>query len=151
MEKREKTENEIKKDFLNSYKVEKRAVKRLEEQLEELRHNRMSPSCMIGDGMPHGNEISDLSDYAVMVDELDREIKACRYKRIRAYQEVRTAIECMEDEREKDLLTYRYIKGYGWERIAVEMKYTWQHLHKIHSVALKNFKVAIECEGKSVI
>lgn len=144
MEQRELTENEKKKLFLNSYLQGKRAVKRLEEQLAELRINKLSPSGMIGDGMPHGNDLIDLSGYAAQCDELEREIVTARYRRIEAFMQVQRAIEEMEDEQEKLLLTYRYIRGMKWEKIATEMDYKWRSVHKIHARALKNFKVGIE-------
>ena len=61
-----------------SYQKEKRRVRRLEEQLEELRRNKMSPS-VTNDGMPHGTDKKDLSDYAVKVDEIEQELVAARY------------------------------------------------------------------------
>lgn len=135
----ELTENEKKKEFLMSYQKEKRRVRRLEEQLEELRRNKMSPS-VTNDGMPHGSDKKDLSDYAVKVDEIEQELVAARYSRICAFQEVQKRIEAMEDEVEKDLLTYRYLRNLNWVNIAVKMDYSWQHLHKIHARALRNFK-----------
>lgn len=137
----EMTENEKKKEFLMSYQKEKRRVRRLEEQLEELRQNKMSPS-VTNDGMPHGTDKKDLSDYAVKVDEIEQELVAARYSRICAFQEVQKRIEAMEDEREKDLLTYRYLKGLKWEEICVRMDYKWRQVHRIHAMAIKNLKMA---------
>ena len=137
----ELTENEKKKEFLMSYQKEKRRVWRLEEQLEELRRNKMSPS-VTNDGMPHGTDKKDLSDYAVKVDEIEQELVAARYSRICAFQEVQKRIEAMEDEREKDLLTYRYLKGLKWEEICVRMDYKWRQVHRIHAMAIKNLKMA---------
>ena len=137
----ELTENEKKKEFLMSYQKEKRRVWRLEEQLEELRRNKMSPS-VTNDGMPHGTDKKDLSDYAVKVDEIEQELVAARYCRICAFQEVQKRIEAMEDEREKDLLTYRYLKGLKWEEVAVRMDYKWRQVHRIHAMAIKNLKMA---------
>ena len=137
----ELTENEKKKEFLMSYQKEKRRVRRLEEQLEELRRNKMSPS-VTNDGMPHGTDKKDLSDYAVKVDEIEQELVAARYSRICAFQEVQKRIEAMEDEREKDLLTYRYLKGLKWEEVAVRMDYKWRQVHRIHAMAIKNLKMA---------
>lgn len=133
------TENEQKKEYLQSYQVAKRDVTRLEEQLAELRRNKMSPS-VTNDGMPHGTDKMDLSDYAAKVDEIEQELVAARYSRICAFQEVQKRIEAMEDEVEKDLLTYRYLRNLNWVNIAVKMDYSWQHLHKIHARALRNFK-----------
>ena len=54
-------------------------------------------------------------------------------------ESIKRRIEAMGDEREKDLLTYRYIRGMKWEKICTEMKHSWQHIHRIHAKALKNF------------
>nr|DAJ91022.1 MAG TPA: Protein of unknown function (DUF1492) [Caudoviricetes sp.] len=135
-------ENEKKKVFLQNYQVAKRDVSRLEEQLAELRIGKMSPSCDIGDGLPHAHNATDLSVYAEKVDELEREIMEARYQRILAYQRVRSCIESLEDERGKMLLTYRYIRGLKWEEICVRMDYKWRQVHRIHAMALKNLKMA---------
>lgn len=137
----EKTENEKKKDFLQSYRRAKRKVERLERQLRELRLNKLSPSAINGDGMPHGADIKDLSDYAAKLDEIERDIISARYERICALQRVREAIEAMGDEQEKNLLTYRYIDGMKWETVAVAMGYSWKQTHRIHSHALENLKM----------
>lgn len=133
-------ENEKKKEFLNSYLRAKQDVQRLEEQLKELRASKMS-IVVANDGMPKGSGVSDLSEYAAKVDELEREIKAKRYERIQEFLKVQRAIEGMEDGQEKLLLTYRYLRGMKWEAITDEMNYSWQHIHRLHARALKNFKV----------
>ena len=142
MEQEKLTENEQKKEFLMIYQLAKRDVTRLEEQLAELRIGKMSPGCEIGDGLPHAHNATDLSGYAAKVDELEREIVAARYRRICAFEQVRDCIEALEDEREKLLLTYRYLRGLKWEEICVKMDYKWRQVHRIHANALKNLKMA---------
>ena len=138
---RELTENEKKKLFLKSYLRDKQAVRRIEEQLAELRLSKLSPGMSMGDGMPHGSDMRDLSDYAAKVDELERELIRKRFDRIQSFRKVQAAIEEIEDETEKDLLTYRYLKGMKWEEIAVEMGYSWRAVHKIHSRALEHLEI----------
>lgn len=138
---RELTENEKKKLFLKSYLRDKQAVRRIEEQLAELRLSKLSPGMSMGDGMPHGSDMRDLSDYAAKVDELERELIQARYDRIQSFRKVQAAIEELEDETEKDLLTYRYLKGMKWEEIAVTMGYSWRAVHKIHSRALEHLEI----------
>ena len=137
---RELTENEKKKEYLMSYQRAKRKVRRLERQLHELRLNKMGPSAINNDGMPRGSNMSDISDYVAKLDEIEREIVTVRYRRICTLLKVQRAIEAMEDEQEKDLLTYRYIDGLKWEEVAVQLGYSWQHTHKIHSRALNNLR-----------
>ena len=135
------TENEKKKLFLKSYLRDKQAVRRIEEQLAELRLSKLYPGMSMGDGMPHGSDMRDLSDYAAKVDELERELIRKRFDRIQSFRKVQAAIEEIEDETEKDLLTYRYLNGMKWEEIAVKMGYSWKHIHRIHAAALKDLKM----------
>lgn len=137
---KELTENEKKKLFLKSYLRDKQAVIRIEEQLAELRASKISPS-LVSDGMPHGTSLSDLSDYAAKVDELERELIQKRYDRICSFQRVQSAIEAVEDEAEKDLLTYRYLRGMKWEEIAVKMGYSWRKIHYLHGDALEHLEI----------
>ena len=137
---KELTENEKKKLFLKSYLRDKQAVIRIEEQLAELRASKISPS-LISDGMPHGTSLSDLSDYTAKVDELERELIQKRYDRICSFQKVQAAIEAVEDEAEKDLLTYRYLRGMKWEEIAVKMGYSWRKIHYLHGDALEHLEI----------
>ena len=139
VKKKEKTENEIKKEYLLGFQKISRQLARLENELAEIRLNKYCPSC-ISDGIPHASGCSDLSSYMAKVDELEKKILKKKYHRLQKQQEIRNRIERMEDENEKDVLTYRYLGGMKWEDIAVKMGYTWQHIHRIHSSALKNFK-----------
>ena len=96
---------------------------------------------VIQDGMPHGAGGGDLSGYAARMDELERKIIKARYKRIQILKEIRDHIERMEDENEKDVLVYRYVRNMKWEDIAVKMIFSWKQIHRIHSKALENFKM----------
>lgn len=135
-----KAENDKKKEYLWEYQRAKRQLERLEEELAELRLDKMCPS-VIQDGMPHASGGGDLSGYAARVDALERKILKARYKRIQRFKEIRDRIERLEDENEKDVLVYRYIRGMKWEDIAAKMGCSWQWTHKIHSKALKNIEI----------
>lgn len=137
------TENDYKKRFLWSYQDSKCKVVRLDEQLEELTENKLSIRVS-GDGMPHGNEKSDLSGYASKKDEIEREIIKERYQSVQRFISVRKAIEAMDNEKEKNILTYRYLRGYDWDDIARKTGYCLQWVHKIHARALAHFKIPKE-------
>lgn len=136
-----KTENEKKKEYLWGYQRAKRQLERLEEELAELRLDKMCPS-VIQDGMPHASGCGDLSGYAARVDALERKILKARYKRIQRFKEIRDRIERLEDENEKDVLVYRYIIGMKWEDIAVKMNIGYRHVLRMHGKALENFKMS---------
>lgn len=135
-----KQNQEEKKVYLNSYREAKIGVSRLEEQLEELRLNKISPSYFC-DGMPRSHKKTDLSDYAVKVDEIEQSIITARYQRIKVFESVQSDIEGMADETEKSLLTYRYLRGLKWEDICLEMGYSWKQIHRIHQTALEHFTI----------
>lgn len=138
--KKRQQENEAKKEYLQSYKQYKQKAKRLEEQLEELRLGKMFPSVGMSD-MPGAHNQKDLSDYMVQYDRIETNIIKARKDAIIRYEEVRQQIEQLEDENEKRVLTLRYLKSYGWERICVEMEYSWRQIHYIHSRALEHFNM----------
>ena len=139
----EKTENDYKKKFLWSSRDSKCKVTRLDEQLEELKENKLSIKVS-GNGMPHGNEKSDLSGYASKKDEIEREIISERYQSVQRFISVRKAIEDMDSEKEKAILTYRYLREYDWDDIARKTGYCLQWVHKIHARALAHFKIPKE-------
>lgn len=133
-------ENEQKKEYLKSYR---RAIKREQDILDEiqrLRLDKMFPS-VVNDGMPHGSSHSDLSDYVAILDEQIDLLKEERLERVRCYQKIERQIRQMENEDEQEVLRLRYILGMKWEEVAVKMGYSWKQTHRIHSSALKNFKM----------
>ena len=133
-------ENEQKKEYLKSYR---QAIKREQDILDEIqrwRLDKMFPS-VVNDGMPHGSSHSDLSDYAAILDEQIDLLKEERLEKVRCYQKIERQISQMENEDEQEVLRLRYILGMKWEEVAVKMGYSWKQTHRIHSSALKNFKM----------
>ena len=131
-------ENDEKKWYLRGYERAIREMKRSDERILEMLINRICPS-VIADGMPHASGGSDLSGYAARLDEEERKYQKARYLRIKRCKEISDKIERLVDEDEKDVLFFRYIKLMKWEDIAVQLGFSWQHTHKIHARALKNF------------
>ena len=67
-----KEENEKKKEYLKQYGKALRQEKRIEEELERLKLDRMLPGALAADGLPKSSNHSDLSDYMAKIDELER-------------------------------------------------------------------------------
>lgn len=136
----EKKELVEKKEYLNGYGKAVRQMQRSELKISEMRLNKICPS-VINDGMPHASNNSDLSGYAALLDEEEKRYIKARYKRIKLCKEITDKIERMENENEKDVLMYRYVKLMKWEDICVKMEFSWKHIHRIHAKALNNFKM----------
>ncbi len=132
--------NEEKKKYLNGYCYSKKRECRLEQQIADLREQKMNPSIQI-DGMPKGNGCSDLSGYAARLDALIRQLEQEREMAVKEYEEIHTQIHKMQDETEREVLIRRYLLGETWEQIAVEMSYNYRWVLRIHGKALKNFEI----------
>ena len=133
-------ENELKKEYLRGYEKAVRQMKRSEEKITEMRLSKIMPSTG-NDGMPHAHNNTDLSAYAALLDEEERRYMKARYHRIKLCKEITDKIERMDNEDEKDVLMYRYIKLMKWEDICVKMGLSWRRTHYIHNDALKHFKI----------
>lgn len=132
--------NEEKKQYLRRYQIAKRRVGLIQEEIEELRSSKTSP-VGLGDGMPRGSGTSDLSGYAARLDELLRELVAEKEMQMVTYREIRQQIGMVPDAIEQEILSRRYLIGQSWEKIAVEMKYSYRHVTKLHGYALNHFEV----------
>lgn len=130
--------NEKKKQYLRRYLVAKRCIDLLLEQIESLSENKMSPSGTL-DGMPHGSGTSDLSGYAARLDELMRELEAEREMQMVTYREIWNQVKKIQNATEQEVLTRRYLIGQSWEKIAVEMHYSYRQIIRIHGAALQHF------------
>jgi DNA-directed RNA polymerase specialized sigma24 family protein len=53
-----------------------------------------------------------------------------------ALREILSAIDCLKDERQKELLTRRYINGSGFDEIMEAMHYEKTQMYVIHGRAL---------------
>ena len=133
-------ENDLKKVYLSKFRESKEAVKRIEDQITALELYEASPKTI--DIEMHGSRArKDMSDYATKKDELISKMMQARYMRVCTYTDIFQAIENAPNERERQVLTYRYIKCLKWEEIAVEMHVEWAQVHRIHANALKHFKI----------
>lgn len=130
--------NEEKKKYLWQYQNAKRQVALLQEQIEALRNDQTSP-VGLGDGMPHGSTLSDLSTYAAQLDTLQRKQKKEMELQMVLYKEILQHIEQLLNKAEREVLTRRYLLGQNWDKIADEMGYSYRHTTKIHGKALQNF------------
>lgn len=135
-----KAENEKKKEYLRSYLVHVRRIRRIEAELAELRSMKVSGSVKM-DGMPHGSGQGDLSGYAAELDMLEQKLLRERYHRILTYKEIAAQIKALKSENEKDVLFYRYIAGLDWWEIAEKLQYSERWIHKLHGRALTRFEL----------
>ena len=138
MESTIKKENERKKEYLRKYKESVSRERAILDEIQRLRMDKMFPS-VVNDGMPHASECGDLSDYMVLMDRQIEKLKRERLEKMKIYADIENRICAMDDETEKEILRLKYIKGNSFEKIAVQMNYSYRHVIRLHGDALQNF------------
>lgn len=100
----------------------------------------MYPSS-INNGMPHGSNQSDLSSYAVALQEREDELYQEGVKQVQTYKDIEYRINKLENQDERDVMFYKYIKGFTWWQIAQLMEYSESWIYELHGRALKNIQI----------
>ena len=62
-------------------------------------------------------------------------------EQVKAYKDISWRIQQLENEDERDVLFYRYIKGMRFWEIAQLMDYSEDWIYKLHGPALGNLKI----------
>lgn len=135
-----KNENDRKKTYLRAYRKHGKRIKRIESEIEEIRNMKMYPSS-INNGMPHGSNQSDLSSYAVALQEREDELYQEGVKQVQTYKDIEYRINKLENQDERDVMFYKYIKGFTWWQIAQLMEYSESWIYELHGRALKNIQI----------
>lgn len=135
-----KNENDRKKTYLRAYRKHGKRIKRIESEIEEIRNMKMHPSS-INNGMPHGSNQSDLSSYVVALQEREDELYQEGVKQVQTYKDIEYRINKLENQDERDVMFYRYIKGFTWWQIAQLMECSESWIYELHGRALKNIQI----------
>lgn len=126
--------NKDKIEYLKRYNVCLKEVDRLRDEKERLKSIRDKITPTYSD-MPKGGG-TDKSDIAASIIDLDLEIDDQMSKWLQYGEEIKQAIDTVQDSNLKLLLKYRYINNMTFEQIAVVMNYTWRNIHYLHKKAL---------------
>jgi len=135
------TDNDKKKEYLNSYKILCRKLESLEEQLQSLREVEQSAKIQSITDMPKGNKHTDLSDTMVKIEDVFIKIIKLRAECLERKLDIESSIADVPDGVEADILRKRYLEFKTWEKICVEIGYSWMQTHRLHSKALQNFNM----------
>lgn len=137
-----KNDNFRKKNYLRGYRKHSEKIKRIEAEIEEIRGMKLYPS-MEADGMPHGSGgTGDLSGWAARLQEMEEELYGEGVEQVKAYNRISHRIKQLDNEDERDVLFYRYIKGMEWWQIAQTMDFSERWIYELHGSALKKLNVS---------
>lgn len=125
------------KQELQEYFWIQKKIQHLENKLFELESDAQKVTTTLSNE-PQGNTFSSdrVGDIVTDMIAVKEEISSYLKLSYAAIKRIEKAAESLP-AREGYLIRLRYIDCKRWEEIAVDMGYTWQHIHKIHSSALK--------------
>lgn len=85
--------------------------------------------------------VSSVEEYAVKIVDLEREIDRRIDEYVDLTREIEAAIDRIPDGRYRDVLRFRYVNGWSWEKIAEEMRYDRRWVYRMHGRALNMIEV----------
>lgn len=91
---------------------------------------------------------SSLEDIVVKIIDLQQSINQDIDTLVDLKREIIQVIQAVDDKELQTLLEKRYLNYCSWEQIAVEMKYSIQHIYRLHSRALSKILIPQKDESK---
>lgn len=136
-------EIERKKKWLNSTKWIRHRIEFLEREEDRLRLAALPGSVNL-DSAPRGSGSSkDLSDYLAMIDKAHSRVLRMKTRHIARRDEIICAVMALEDK-EADVLAFRYLEGRQWDECAHMMGYKDpRSIYPIHGRALEHLEMPL--------
>ncbi len=134
-------ENKLKIQYLSRYMYAKKRAKAILNEIHELNDIATKVTVTFND-MPGGHGDPDklgviVADIVDLKAELVLQAKHMHIEQ----QAVQMVIDAVDDPAQRQLLILRYINGLTWEKIAVEMNYSWRHTLRLHGAALSSVRI----------
>jgi len=125
------------KEELKQYIYRQEELKQLENSIKELRDKMTSIASTQFDAIPYNGtgEHDKIGELITKVVDLEQKYND-KFKRLLSEQERLEIMLDGLDERERVLMRKRYKESKNWETICVEMHYSWNHIHRLHSRCL---------------
>ena len=123
--------------FLRHYRDAQRTMRRLLEELAQLRAEAASVSQALS-GMPSGGGDGQAIPRAVeRIDDAERRLASAYGTALAERSRVKDAIDTVPDPLRRDILTRRYILGQRWERIAADNDLVMRQVFRLHHRAVE--------------
>lgn len=89
-------------------------------------------------------ETSSLERAALHIVQLEADLAADIKRWTEAVRAVRDVIGGVAAPCLRAVLEHRYLRMQSWEQIAVDMGYSWRHLHRLHGMALSEARRVLQ-------
>ena len=130
------------KEELKEYIETKREIEIIKEKLEYLCMTKGGVKSMVITDMPRGGSSEDdrLLEIMIEIEKLEEMYNKKRLKLMKQLNEIENVIDSLEEPIDRNIMRMRYIKNYTWERICVELNYSWNGIHKRHRKILDKIR-----------
>lgn len=138
---------------LQRYRLMGREIMRLREELAQWRSWAEGGAVRYQGEAAGGAAVDRVQSGAERIDRLERQLEEKLCRLLAQREQLEGAIDRVSEDRLRLLLRYRYLNGWTWERIAVELNYDIEgrNVHKLHGKALDYIKLDTELHTESVI
>lgn len=134
-------ENRMKMQYLMRYIDSKRRARAILNEIQDLKDLATKITVTFNDMPGGGGSIDKVGAIVAHIVDLQTEL-AVQAKTMKAEQEiVQAVIDAVDEPDLRQLLILRYINGLTWEKIAVDMNYSWRHTLRLHGAALAAVKI----------
>lgn len=126
------------KEELKEYIETKREIEIIKEKIECLESKKTSIKSQIITDMPRGEAEQDrLGQLLIQIEELIDSYNEKQDKLLKQQLEIEKCIDKLEDSIDRNIMRLRYLEGYTWEKICVEVSYKWAQVHRHHKRILE--------------
>ena len=140
-------ENRLKMQYLMRYIDSKRRARAILNEIQDLKDLVTKITVTFNDMPGGGGSVDKIGAIVAHIVDLQTEL-AVQAKTMKAEQEiVQAVIDAVDDANLRQLLILRYINGLTWEKIAVDMHYSFRHTLRLHGAAL----AAVKIPGMSIL
>ena len=132
------------KEYLSQYRNLDIEIDSLVLERERLYSLATTRGGSIIDGTPKGAKSDNAAKHERIIDkiiEIDDIVNKRIDRLIAIRHEINAAINGVKDDKHRSILRLRYINGYTFEQIAVEMEMCYRHICRLHGQALREVEV----------
>lgn len=137
------------KEYLSQARFLDNRINSKIQQISSLNELATKCTATISD-MPHSPNSggSTMADAVCKIIDLQEEINKDIDRLVDLKREIMGVIKAVPNVEYQTILEKRYLCFISWEQIAVDMNYSIQHIHRMHSSALKEIVVPKQDESK---
>ena len=128
------------KEFLRSVRDANEIINRKQEQIARLLEMRTKAESTTRELHPdrvQGSGCNTNENLMIRMIDLEHEINAGIDHYIDLKRKAMALIDTLGDSRYIEILYGYYLEQKSWEQIAVDIGYSWRHVHRLHGEALR--------------